>query len=181
MTEIIKRKDAKQRGLNKYFTGKQCSKGHTAERYVDSGVCKECVYNNAERYTKENLTKVRQYNKQYLKQTKYHIEYYAANAEKSKLYTRRWKANNPERLAVMRNSRGLLVEKATPLWYEEDLINKLYKKRDELSELWNIELTVDHIIPIKSDTVCGLHCWANLQLIDRKLNGQKHNKYETDW
>lgn len=43
MPEIIARKDALARGLNKYFTGKPCSKGHVAERYTTSGTCQECL------------------------------------------------------------------------------------------------------------------------------------------
>ena len=41
--EIISRKEAKSRGLKKYFTGKPCKHGHIAERYVDGGGCKDCI------------------------------------------------------------------------------------------------------------------------------------------
>ena len=39
--EIISRKEAKERGLKRYFTGKPCKHGHIAERGVLSG-CLEC-------------------------------------------------------------------------------------------------------------------------------------------
>ena len=40
---------------------------------------------------------------------------------------------------------------------------------------------VDHIIPLQSDPVCGLHCWANLQLMSRADNRRKSNTYQQDW
>lgn len=42
MPEIISRKEAKARGLKRYFTGKQCHRGHLAERYVSVAACCEC-------------------------------------------------------------------------------------------------------------------------------------------
>jgi len=40
--EIISRKEAKDKGLLRYFTGKPCPHGHIAERYVSVGGCVEC-------------------------------------------------------------------------------------------------------------------------------------------
>ena len=39
--EIITRKEAKEQGLKKYFTGKPCPRGHISERYM-SGRCVAC-------------------------------------------------------------------------------------------------------------------------------------------
>lgn len=46
-----------------------------------------------------------------------------------------------------------------------------------------MDLVVDHIIPInpRDTSVCGLHCWDNLQLLDRNLNSEKHDNYTKDW
>lgn len=41
--EIIPRSQAKALHLKKYYTGKPCSKGHTAERYTGPGSCCACV------------------------------------------------------------------------------------------------------------------------------------------
>lgn len=40
--EIISRKEAKERGLKRYFTGKPCKHGHTSERNATTGKCLEC-------------------------------------------------------------------------------------------------------------------------------------------
>ena len=40
--EIITRKEAKEKGLTRYFTGKPCAHGHISERYVSSNCCVAC-------------------------------------------------------------------------------------------------------------------------------------------
>jgi hypothetical protein len=39
---------------------------------------------------------------------------------------------------------------------------------------------VDHIIPLKSDFVCGLHCHTNLRVITAEENKAKNNRYWPD-
>jgi len=41
--ELIKRKDARARGLVTYWSGKPCPKGHVVGRYVSTGSCVECI------------------------------------------------------------------------------------------------------------------------------------------
>jgi hypothetical protein len=44
MTNIITRKEAVARGLRRYFTGKRCTRGHIAERYVGNADCVVCAH-----------------------------------------------------------------------------------------------------------------------------------------
>jgi 5-methylcytosine-specific restriction endonuclease McrA len=39
---IISRKEARAKGLKRYFTGKPCAKGHLGERFVNAANCVEC-------------------------------------------------------------------------------------------------------------------------------------------
>lgn len=48
----ISRNEARQKNLKKFFTGKPCSQGHVAGRYVSSGTCEVC----ARSYSKGELT-----------------------------------------------------------------------------------------------------------------------------
>lgn len=40
---MISRKQAKAKGLTRYFTGKPCCRGHVAERMVSNYVCVDCA------------------------------------------------------------------------------------------------------------------------------------------
>jgi hypothetical protein len=42
LQEVISRKEAEERGLVRYFTGKPCKRGHITERYTNGGNCDDC-------------------------------------------------------------------------------------------------------------------------------------------
>lgn len=42
MSDIISREEAAKLGLNKYFTGKPCKRGHVTFRYVTNTKCLDC-------------------------------------------------------------------------------------------------------------------------------------------
>lgn len=53
-------------------------------------------------------------------------------------------------------------------------INDFYKLAKEKG------MEVDHIVPLNSDMVCGLHCIDNFQFLTREENARKSNKYWPD-
>lgn len=180
--KIITRKEAKKQNLKHYFTGKACKNGHTAKRFIDSGVCSVCLRKSVDTYSRNNKDKISSRMKTWRdKNPNYFNDWYKENNNRHKQYTKNWKEHNPEKLALLVDKRRDKLKVATPKWYEKDLVKQVFLKRDELSSLLNIELTVDHIIPIQGDNVCGLHCWDNLQLLERSLNGGKKNLYEPNW
>ena len=103
-----------------------------------------------------------------------------ANKEKKKEYDKARHNANPEIAKIARLKRRLSEKQAIPSWYESqrDKIHTIYKKRDELSKLWGIELHVDHIIPLRGKLVSGLHCWDNLQLLEASINLSKSNTFK---
>lgn len=51
--EVITRRQAAERGMGRYYTGKPCKNGHLAERYVTSNACVECAKSFAQETYRE--------------------------------------------------------------------------------------------------------------------------------
>ena len=140
---------------------------------------KEAVKLTGAQFYKDNKETVKIRVAQYYKNNKETMDAYQARVRKT--HNTRWRVRNPDLCALWSSNRAIKLERATPCWSETEAIKIVYLKRDEYKKLYGIKFEVDHIIPIKSDTVCGLHVLANLQLLDKLLNGSKHNNYQTDW
>jgi hypothetical protein len=72
---------------------------------------------------------------------------------------------------VQRKSQKL---KATPIWADLKEIRGLYIEAQQK------KMHVDHIVPLRSKLVCGLHCAANLRLLSSEENHVKGNRYWPD-
>ena len=66
---------------------------------------------------------------------------------------------------------------ATPSWANKKLMQEFYITAHGLSMLLGEFYQVDHIVPLNSPLVCGLHCEANLRVITRSDNTTKGNRY----
>ena len=67
---------------------------------------------------------------------------------------------------------------ATPSWIDRSHKNKamqIYALTQQLQELLGRVFHVDHIVPLISDEVCGLHVWWNLQPLSELENVKKGN------
>jgi 5-methylcytosine-specific restriction endonuclease McrA len=67
---------------------------------------------------------------------------------------------------------------ATPAWANDFFIEEIYHLAELRTKLLGIPHEVDHVIPLQSDVVCGLHVENNLQVITRDENIRKSN---TTW
>lgn len=69
------------------------------------------------------------------------------------------------------------VKNATPKWANKEKIKEIYVKAHKLSECSRIPHEVDHIIPLTSKLVCGLHNEYNLRIVTQKENREKTNTF----
>ena len=74
--------------------------------------------------------------------------------------------------------RSIAIARATPYWVDKEhklKIMQIYAITQQLQELTGAIYHVDHIVPLVSDDVCGLHVWWNLQPLPEKSNVIKNN------
>lgn len=64
----------------------------------------------------------------------------------------------------------------TPAWANQEAIDRVYTMCRELSDQLKRPYTVDHIVPLVSPVVCGLHVEYNLRVIPAATNASKSNQ-----
>jgi hypothetical protein len=182
---IISCKEAKLQNLVRYFTGKPCKHGHIDERLVSNGTCCECNRLHVSKWQKENPQKA----------LKNYRIWQAKNPSMDIIRSRTWYKNNKNRAANARKAyldanpglRAALSSKAradklqrTPKWLTQDHKTHI-KSHYELAKFCAKELGgewhVDHIVPLRGDTVSGLHVPWNLQVLPKIDNLKKGNSH----
>lgn len=93
---------------------------------------------------------------------------------------RAWKKRHPERVNAQTAKRYAAKLRAIPSWADLKDIASFYALAKLRSKLTGIEWHVDHVVPLNSDIVCGLHCEANLQVIPAGPNISKGNAWWPD-
>lgn len=73
--------------------------------------------------------------------------------------------------------RKLTNKQATPRWANLGAIRALYAEARRLSGETGTPHHVDHIVPVNSSLVCGLHTEANLQVVPAAENLKKSNRW----
>ena len=110
---IISRKEAKEKGLNKYFTGKFCRYGHIAERYTKSPNCLECRV----LYQKENKDKL----------FKNLIKWREKNPEKHKAISKKYRDNNKDKTREYQKKWNLVNKEIRKIKDKEYQLNNIEK------------------------------------------------------
>lgn len=197
-TAVMSLADAKGAGQKWYFTGLPCAHGHIAKRSVSNRDCRACVdarerRNRAADPEPYRAREKRKYYANHDKLREQDKKRRRENPERTALWARRnyerdkqavkdrvrsWQKKNPGRLAYWVMMRRARMKRATPRWLtpEQKLeMRALYEEAAAREGDWE----VDHIVPLSSPIVCGLHVPWNLQIITATKNRQKGNRHET--
>jgi hypothetical protein len=105
----------------------------------------------------------------------YQAEYRKLNAARRAAYR---KANPHLRNAISAKRRATKLQQ-TPRWADFEAIKEVYRLGAEKTKTTGIKHAVDHIYPLISTEVCGLHVAANLQIITALENSRKKNRMPT--
>ena len=158
-------------------------------RQKHTNVCKDCL-NAVLRSRKEKYSKAK---KAYAEKVKANPELLKKSREAKARYSKseqgrkklsEWIARNYNHHRAIKNQSLAHYKAKKKLaavsWANKSKILDIYARAKRM-ELWlGIKFDVDHIVPIVSDIVCGLHCEANLQIIPTKENQIKGNRYWED-
>ncbi len=144
------------REKNREHVREQGRKGNA--RYLEQN--REAIYERRRKWVAENQESDR------ASKHKYYLAHKQQNDERAKKYWR----EHPEQKKVHTNARRSRFKACTPPWVDRCAIREIYKQAKQLG------LSVDHIVPIQSKRVCGLHCPANLQVIPLRENVSKGNR-----
>ena len=90
-----------------------------------------------------------------------------------------WREKNRDwylaRSAKHTAARRALQKQATPAWANKFFIEEIYHLARLRTKYLGVEYHVDHIVPLQSKEVCGLHVEHNLQIIPAVQNISKSN------
>jgi len=179
------RAEAKALGAKQYFTGQPCSRGHIAPRKT-KGACVECLkedwaIDNAKRALKPKTEAAKAAGQRYYKKNREMVIARAAarTPEEKRRFRNTYKANNVDAVRADVSMRRRRHRQATPKWVTEEqkqVMRKLYLTARRLTKITNVRYVVDHIVPLRSEEVCGLHVPWNLRVITQEENLAKSNK-----
>ncbi len=151
--------------------GVPCKNGHLAPYNRRHGYCRECLRIAQERYEQSERGRERQRAAQarYERSEKgraFEEQYVYVPTEASRAYARAYAAE-----------RYVAEVQAVPSWLTEDdraRIKAIYADAAARETPHH----VDHIIPLVNDLVCGLHVPWNLQVLTKRDNLRKGNKFD---
>jgi hypothetical protein len=106
--------------------------------------------------------------------------YREANREKTRLAALKWQKENRARATAAQNLRHASKLQATPKWADQEKILAFYEEAERLSEIYFRHYHVDHVVPLRSKIVCGLHWEGNLRVIPADENRSKGNRHWPD-
>jgi len=158
--------------------------------------CRACKSLEAKRYRASNIKKVRQRSLDWNRKNQEKARSNGAkwrdkNAEKRIEDWKRWAANNRDKRAEYRrlnSARSLAHTRArqarklmaTPKWATPFFMEEAYVLAKLRTKMLGYQWDVDHIVPLKSSLVCGLHVEYNLQVIPEIENLKKGNRWWPD-
>lgn len=148
--------------------------------------------NNAERYAinkkhwrDNNLEKAHECEKAYRdrnieKEKERNREKRIRNKQQIMSYQKRYHADHPGLRTARNAKRNAAKKKATQAWANKFFIVEAYRLAKLREKVCGGRWNVDHIVPLQSKLVCGLHVEHNLRVVTQTENQRKSNMFWPD-
>lgn len=181
--------EARELGIRFYSIDLDCPHGHQNPfRYTSSGDCVLCAREKSKRAYKENPDRFVEQGRRWREsnrdgENKRLRDYYIYNKDVVKDTKKRsYYKHHATSLACKSNNKTYRKRTQMKSEYHDTEFMRLVmvEAKDKvlkLKEYTGIQYHIDHIVPLKSGLVCGLHWPENIQIITATENIKKGNRY----
>jgi hypothetical protein len=143
--------------------------------------CKKCKSKAKQEWNQKNIDKKREMDKRWQKLNRERMReiqnrWNRNHPDRRRKMNDRWRRENPGKATSIIAKRRAFKKKALAIWANTDAIKKIYDKAKYLSKTTGIPHEVDHIYPLQSKYMCGLHVENNLQILTKSENSSKNNR-----
>lgn len=104
-------------------------------------------------------------------------KYYEKNKDERTAYQRDWNKRNKEYYVLRKKDRKSRYNNKNLTKEDRRYIKGMYRLAKFYGWITGSPWHVDHIVPLKGKTVCGLHVPSNLELVPAVYNQKKGNKF----
>lgn len=142
--------------------------------------CRLCANSKSVAYSKANPERIRAIKaKSQAANIDRYVEWRVQNGAKLReywvKYGKRYRTERRAETCAKARRQQAARRNAVPLWFDKELEQAVYREA-ERRRLAGEDVEVDHIVPIISPFVCGLHWHGNLRIVSTAINRAKSNR-----
>lgn len=168
--------------FQEYYKNNKENISKTNKEYRENN--KEKIKENAREYRENNKEKISESKKLWAiknleKVSEKRKKYYKENIEKIKETAKLYRLTNVDKVNASKAKYKADKIQATPAWLTKEQLEEMqdfYIICKMFQIYTGLNCHVDHIVPLKGKTVCGLHVPWNLQILEASENISKSNK-----